>query len=126
MSSEINALSSKADEYIRARKARLAKQREVDKLEVEEKKLKAEIIAALNAANTRAVGGQLVTLTLKRKLVATARDWQRIYEYIVATGSWDILQKRLTQTAVDLRWEEGVEIPGIEKFPVDELSISEV
>jgi hypothetical protein len=44
----------------------------------------------------------------------------------VEHGAWDIMQKRLTQTAIDLRWEDGVSIPGVEAFPVDDLSISEV
>lgn len=123
--SEISDLSVKADAYLRARKARLAKQHEVDELEVVEKKLKAEIIAKLNETKAMAIGGNLVTLTLKRKFKPTTRDWQKVYDYIQETGSWDLLQKRLTETAVTLRWEDGVEIPGIEKFPVDELSITE-
>jgi hypothetical protein len=125
MSTDINILSSKADDYLRARKARLAKQREVDELEVVEKKLKAEIIAALAASSAKAIGGQTVTLTLKTKNKPVARDWSQVYDYIKQHDAFDLLQKRLTETAVSLRWEEGEVIPGIEKFPVDDLSISE-
>lgn len=122
---DITELASKADQYLATRKRRLALQRETDAIDVEEKKLKQELMLALRRGEAKAIGGQTVTLTLKTKNVATAKDWAKIHKYIVDNDAWDIMQKRLTQTAVDARWDEGIQIPGIEAFPTDELSIHE-
>lgn len=119
-------LALKADLYYETRELRLKMQREVDEVDKEEKKLKAELINALREQNTRAVGGKVVTVTLKTKHAAIAKNWDDIHRYIVANDAWDIMQKRLTQTAIDLRWADGIVVPGVEKFPVDELSISKV
>jgi hypothetical protein len=119
-------LALKADLYYETRELRLKMQREVDAVDKEEKKLKAEIINALKAQDTRAIGGKVVTLTLKQKDTAVAKDWAKLHAYIIENDAWDLMQKRLTQTAVDLRWADGIVVPGIEKFPVDELSYSKV
>jgi hypothetical protein len=112
------------DAYIQKKAERLALQREVDKLDADEKKLKALIIEALQKNNAQAVGGHLATATLVIKDKPVARDWNQVYAYIQENDAWDLLQKRFTETAVRLRWEDGIAIPGVEKFPVADISIS--
>jgi hypothetical protein len=116
--------SNLVDEFARTRDERLALKRQVDKLEEKEKQLKAQLIAALVAANATALGGQLMIVTLVPKVKPVAKNWAALYEYIPPNNGWDLLQKRLTETAVALRWEEGIEVPGVERFPVNDLSLS--
>ena len=112
------------DEYADTREQRLALQRQVDKLDEKEKGLKAKLIESLVAASATAIGGQRMIVTLVPKEKPVAKDWKSLYAFIVANDAWDLLQKRLTETAVKARWEEGIVVPGVEKFPVNDLSIS--
>lgn len=121
---ELQELSSKVDEYYTLRDQRLTKQREVDVIERKEKALQEEIIRVLNNANMKAGAGQLCVVTVQKKEKPICGDWSKLYAYIIAEDAFDLLQKRLTETAVKLRWEEGVQIPGVEPFPIFNLSIS--
>lgn len=40
-------------------------------------------------------------------------DFSALEEYIVEHRATDLLQKRLTESAVKLRWEDGIAIPGV-------------
>lgn len=124
--SDVTKFALLADTYYETREKRLAMQRAVDAVEKEEKKMKAELIAAFKEHNFKAIGGHIVTITHKLKKTAIATDWNKVHEYIIANDAWDIMQKRLTQSAIDLRWEDKISIPGVEAFPVDDLSISTV
>lgn len=116
--------SQLVDEYASTREQRLALQRQVDKLDEKEKQLKAALIKMLEDSKATAIGGQLMIVTLVPKEKAVAKDWDAIHRYIISNDAWDIMQKRLTETAIKLRWDEGVVVPGVEKFPVNDLSIS--
>jgi hypothetical protein len=47
-------------------------------------------------------------------------------EYIKATGSVDLLQKRVTESAVKLRWDAGVSLPGVEKTTKDVITVTKI
>jgi hypothetical protein len=71
--------------------------------------LTAEIIAQMHAAGvTEACGSRIV---VKQK--AFISDWTALNEYIKEHDATDLLQKRLTETAVRLRWDDGIAIPGV-------------
>lgn len=40
-------------------------------------------------------------------------DFSQLESYIIEHGAIDLLQKRLTESAVKLRWEDGIQIPGV-------------
>lgn len=124
--SEVTKYAQLADSYVETRNRRLAAQRQVDEIEKEEKKMKAQLIAAFKEHNFRAIGGARCTITHRIKNTATATDWEQVHTFIKENDAWDLMQRRLTQKAVELRWEDGIHIPGISAFPVDDLSISEV
>ena len=39
---------------------------------------------------------------------------------------WGILQRRIGERAVKDRWDDGVKIPGIVSYPIDEISYSKM
>lgn len=114
------------DAWGTARVARLAEQKKVDALEDKEKKLKAKLIAAMKEAKMTSGKGQKYGANYTSKDMPTAGDWPKIYAWIAANDAFDILHKRLTTTAIEARWEDGVEIPGIVKLPVDEINMTTV
>jgi len=116
-------LSDLIDVYGLKRAERLAAKHVMDELEVEEKKLKAEVIQAMIKAKATSHGGKKYGVNYKRKDKPTAGDWPKIYEWIAQNDGWDILQKRLTESAVEARREDGIVIPGIVMFQVDDVTI---
>ncbi len=98
------------------REQRLALQRQADKLEQQEKDLMYTLTTDMVASEvTEANGEGGYTAKLKTVNAPLVQDWPATLEYIRATGQVDLLQKRLTDSAVKARWDSGVDIPGVDK-----------
>lgn len=54
-----------------------------------------------------------------------AEDWDKIHAYITKNKAWDLMQKRLSDKAIDDRIEDGKKIPGVKKFSYNKMSITE-
>lgn len=106
-----------------ARTARLEAQRTVDQLEKGEKELKALVIAGMKFQKMSSCGGQRRGANYKAKQVPTAGDWRKIYDWIKENDAFDILHKRLTDTAIKAREEDGIIIPGIVTIEVDDITM---
>lgn len=117
-------LSAKVDLYFMARESRLAADRAAEKLKETEILLKDELIRHLTENQVTSIGGKLARVTMQKKVKAITQSWEKVYEYIKDTNSWDLLQKRLTESAVKARWEDGVKVPGVEEFIVFDLSVA--
>lgn len=115
------------DEYYTARERRLALSREHEAADKIEKELKRRILDTLRAENLTAAGGSLAVVKLQKKIKPVAKDWSQLYGYIKLQGGvegFDLLQRRLTETACELRWTDGILIPGVEQFPVFDFTVS--
>jgi len=99
--------------YYELREKRLKLQREADELEQQEKDILYSLTADLIPG--RVYSGNLGGHSFKAtsKAVPISQDWVKTLDFIKQTGSVDMLQKRLTESAVILRWDSGVDIPGI-------------
>lgn len=71
--------------------------------------LSAEIIAGMEASGLTRVDGARIEEVQKPFI----SDFLELEKYIQEHGALDLLQKRLTESAVKLRWEDGVAIPGV-------------
>lgn len=100
-------------EILTVRKKRLSLQREADLLEQQEKAMLNSLIEHMSASGIEVYhdGDDQVELIVTQEPVAT--DWPTILDYIVQTNSTDLLQKRLTASAVKKRWDDDQGIPGI-------------
>ena len=97
------------NESIQTRNARLALEGEAAKLKVREDSIADE----LKAANvTDGVYGKF-SLKATTKKVPRCTDWAGFHAYIKETGNFDMLHKRLTETAVMARVDNGEYVPGI-------------
>ena len=120
------ALGACADNLFELRNKRLAKQKKVDEIASEETALKNYIIENLPKSEASGVAGKLARVTVVTKQVPQVKDWDAFYKYVKKTGSFDLVQKRLTDAAIKERWEAGKEIPGVEHFNVVSVSINKV
>lgn len=96
------------------RKERLELQRKADLLEQEEKALAEELIQFMVTSGMDETRDGADVAYLHESQEPTATFWPAILDYIIENKAPDLLQKRLTASAVKLRWKEGEIIPGIE------------
>lgn len=124
--SDIEDLPALIDSYVEQREARLHLERQAEERKKLETKLKEQIEETLKAHNLSTGGGDRWRATIVPDNKPVCENWKALYEYVALTGAFDLLQRRLTETAVKARWEDNVVIPGITKFPITKLSITKV
>jgi hypothetical protein len=120
------ALGACADKLFELRNKRLAEQKKVDEIAAEETALKNHIIENLPKSEASGVAGKLARVTVVTKQIPQVKDWDAFYKYVKKTGSFDLMQKRLTDAAIKERWEAGKEVPGVEHFNAVSVSINKV
>lgn len=113
-----------ASEILAVRKKRLSLQREADLLEQEEKGLMNLLI---NHMNTHGIelfrdGEDEVALIVTEEPVVT--DWPKLLDYIVDQGAVDLLQKRVTASAIKARWNDDQSVPGVQQIKKQSLKFN--
>jgi hypothetical protein len=99
-------------------KERIAADKLAEALKVEETELHQSLINKMREANLTVAGNQYTAFTLRRKVRYQALDWPTVYAYIRTNDAFDLLERRLSQSAVE---ERGL-IPGTEAYEYDYLS----
>lgn len=117
------SLAACADLYYELRQRRLEGAKALQELEAEERALKQHLIDNLPKAEASGVAGKTARVALVAKQVPQAEDWEALYAYVKRTGSFDLLQRRLSESAVQERWEAGKDVPGVRAFSVLTLSV---
>lgn len=112
------------DELYAIRATRLAEQKKVDGLAAQEAKLRSIIIARLKNDELEGAKGKVANATITSSKQARMLDWPAFWEYCKENNGHDLIQKRVSITAVRARWEEGVDVPGLEEFELDDLSLT--
>lgn len=60
-------------------------------------------------------------------VVETSSDgWTKLYAHIKKTGHFDLLNKALNKTAVQERWEQKKQVPGVGKFHAKKVSVTKL
>lgn len=119
-------LSEKVDAYNVKRFERLALKKQVEILEAQEQELKTELIADLKASGSTASGGKTAVARLVVKQEPSAGNWDALYAHIRNTGEFELLYRRINPASIKERKDVGVDVPGIEWFPVETLSLSQI
>lgn len=119
-------LAVAADKLYTIREKRLALQKEVDLLQAEETTLKDYLINNLPKSEATGVTGKLARVTIVLKPIPQVKDWDKFYAYVKKHNAFELLQRRLGETAIKERWEAGANIPGVEKFNATTVSINKV
>lgn len=120
------AIGACADRLYNLQEARRKQQKIVDKLADEESQLKEHIINTLPKSKAQGVAGRLALAKIEQKDVPSPKDWTKIFAYIKRNNAFELLQRRLSSTAVQERWDAKKSIPGIEKFKVTTVSLTKL
>lgn len=122
---ELKDLMPLVDELSAVETERLALDRKSNGLKAQAEKLKANLIAEMQRHKISEIageGGRIASLKVSNEPVAS--DWQKLHTHIRETGELDLLHRRLTVSAVKLRWEEGVNIPGVDMYVETKLVLT--
>ena len=101
-------------------------QAKVDAIDAERKLIEAELINLLPKDEASGAQGKLARVSLIIKDVPQVEDWDKLRKHIVKTGSWDLLQKRVSSQAVELRWDDDKQIPGVTAYSKVTVSLNKV
>jgi hypothetical protein len=121
---ELSEITTKIDEYYLTREKRLELDRQSEEIQKVERVLKDEIISYMEAEHAGVVGGMYATVKLKITPKPSAKNWAEIWEWVKANDAPDVYYQRLSEKALTERREHGVNVPGVEWYPVASISVS--
>lgn len=116
-------LAELADTYYDTRNKRLTLEREARVLKSREDSLMKEVLHVMTVDGVPDIEGSIAVLHHVKKTKHIANDWELIHKYIYEENAIDLVQRRLTDSAVNLRLEDGITIPGISTEMVDGFEV---
>lgn len=119
-------LAECADLLYQKREARLAAQRGVDALKVEEEDLVAWVIDQLPKSQATGISGKVANIKVLTSVLPQVKDWDKVYAYVKRTGSFDLMNRAINKKAVEARWEAGKDVPGVERYNALKVSCTKV
>lgn len=108
--------AGKADLRYAVEDWRLAVQKCVEALKEVETGLNEHFIAHLPKSQASGVAGQTARVQLRTKIIPQVQDWNALYKHIKKSGEFELLQRRLTDSAIKERWEARQDVPGVGHF----------
>ena len=114
------------DDYVDTRQNRLTLDKAVAELKKAETLLKETIIREFYASDVHMVGGSSKKVTLRVQNKPMVNDWDAFNNYVLHTGQTVLYQKRISEGVANEMIENGEEIPGVELYEVNTLSVSKL
>lgn len=115
-----------ADAYYELREKRKAAERIAAEIKRDEDAYKEHLISSIPKGDLSGVKGKLCGVTVVNDDVPQVEDWDAFYKYLAKTKEFDLMQRRLSAEAVELRWAQGKKVPGVKSFKVTKLSVSKL
>ena len=115
-----------ADLYHEVRELRLAMEKEVAEVEKREREIKEHIINSLSKSDDTGAAGLLYRAQIVMKVKPKIADWGVFTSWVRKNDRFDLLQKRVSDTAIADLWAEREGVPGIEKVNVPDVSITKI
>lgn len=106
---------------LKQKESKLRKQ--ADEIKSQANDLMKEIIVGMEAEKINRVEVKMGSVGLKSEPVFSAKDWNKVWQYIFRKKDKNLLQKRLGQAHLKELLEDGVKIPGIEKMTKKTLTV---
>lgn len=115
-----------ADLYAEVRELRLAMQKHVDAVKARETEIREHIIQNLSKSDDTGAAGKRYRAQIVRKEVPTLKDWNVFTSFLIKSGRFDLLHKRIADKPVKEMWEAGEDVPGVERFHTVDVSITKI
>lgn len=104
---------------------RLEHDRASRKLKTVEDNLRASLIKAMHDDNLTTLETDAIYIGVTQSVRPTIMSWEELEKFIREHNAVDLLQKRLTESAVKLRWDDGIQVPGVGIQTVDKVTVKQ-
>ena len=106
------------------RQQRLNIEKDVKALKSDELVLRTHIIRELEKIGLDGGKGKEATAAVVYEEVPNVTDWDAVWDYIHNNHADDLVQRRISVTAIRDRWSNGETVPGVDKFASVDLSLT--
>lgn len=113
-----------ADRICKLKSQISAKKKEVKVLEDELSEIKEHTKKVYSKAKLKSCKGKNGTVSFNKDHTWHVKDWDKFYSYMSKNKAYDLMQKRVSDKAINDRLEEGEKVPGVEKFNFEKISIT--
>jgi len=113
-----------ADTLYKLRQNRLKIEALINESKAEERRIKDHLIKTLTRDELTRIAGKVAGVSVVTSDQPRALDWALIWAHVKKTGHFELLHKRLSAEACRERWEQGIELPGVERFKAIDLSVN--
>lgn len=120
------AIGECADLLYSLRAARTEAQKATDQIDARFKALQEYVIETLPKSNASGIAGKLARVQSTVSEVPQVQDWALLHRHIQETGAFELMQRRLSDSAIKERWESGASVPGVGSFQAVKLSITKL
>lgn len=83
------------------------------KLKSRQRELEATLMVRLDQQGIDRVGNEVCTVSLKKEIVPTVEDWDKVQQHVRDTGQFELLQKRMSATAYRELRTMNLDVPGV-------------
>ena len=119
-------LGACADRLYELRTEIAALNKQAESLKAERFLIEEHLINNLPKEDARGVSGVQAKANIVTKTVASVKDWDKLYKYILKTKDFSLLKKSVADSSVKERWEAKKAVPGVEPFNVVKVSVNKV
>lgn len=112
-------LGQKIDLIYNLREKRKKLEETIKNLRATEEAVSSDVIESMRAEGVRASKGEYASFSYKEETYPIVESWPEFYKYIVESGDFDLLQRRIGSTAWKERLEDGIGIPGVGSYTKD-------
>jgi len=112
------------DKLYQMRAKRLEEEKRIGTLKAQETALSDHILNSFSKGDVEGARGKVATASVSRQTVAQVQDWEAFYKYVAKEGAFDLLQRRVNDSAYRARLDDQIKVPGVEPFGVVKLSIT--
>lgn len=118
------ALGAMIDRLYKLRERRITKEKETDAIKEQELALEAHLRQTFGELQLDGARGRVATASLSVVEQPKIEDWDKFIAYVFRTRSPELLQKRLSTTAVRERWDAKREVPGVGSMRLVKINLS--
>ncbi len=78
--------------------------------------LEARIVSTLKEQGIDRIGNDNCTVSIKEEVVPTVEDWDQVYQHLLQTKQFELIQKRMSATAFRELLQMGMNVPGVKQL----------
>ena len=110
-----------------ARKERISELNAQLTSEKEEQKVcEQDMLELMSTLGVPRIGTELANISVTQKSIPNVADWDKFYSYIKDNDAMYLLQRRIATTAANELLGQGEELPGVDIFETETISVRRV